>query len=123
MACAGLKGFQRLKRLSKWRTFRPPWLTSPGPGPKPLDGSISLKLLFKTKLQSESFDNLDDLLGFWVQKLRPKAEVLNWGCSHLLGVQDGISWGANFSDNTKINKSNVAKMFFPSGRGAGFKMN
>jgi len=24
----------------KWRTFRPPWPTLPGPGPKPFDGSI-----------------------------------------------------------------------------------
>jgi len=50
----------------KWRTFRPPWPTSPGPKPKPLDGSISLIFLLETKLQSESFDTLDDLLGFWV---------------------------------------------------------
>jgi len=26
-----------------WRAFRPPWPTSPGPGPKPLDGTILLK--------------------------------------------------------------------------------
>jgi len=53
-----------------WRTLRPPWPTSPGPGPKPLDGSISLlKFLLETRLQSESFDTLDDLLGFRVQNL------------------------------------------------------
>jgi len=52
-----------------WRTFRPPWPTSPGPGPKPLDGNISLKFLLETRPQSESFDILDDLLGFQVQKL------------------------------------------------------
>jgi len=52
-----------------WRTFRPPWPTSPGPGLKPLDGSISLKVLLETRLQYESFDTLDDLLGFRVQKL------------------------------------------------------
>jgi len=51
----------------KWRTFRPPWPTLPGPGPKPLDDSISLKFLLETRLQSESFDTVDDLLGFWVQ--------------------------------------------------------
>jgi len=56
----------------KWRTFRPPWLTSPGPGRQPLDGSISLKFLLETRLQSESFDTLDDLLGFRVQKLWSK---------------------------------------------------
>ena len=50
-----------------WRTFRPPWPTSPFPGPKPLDGSISLKFLLETRLQSKSFDTLDDLLGFQVQ--------------------------------------------------------
>jgi len=53
----------------KWRTFRPPWPTSPGPGPKPLDRSISLKFLLETRLHSESFYTLDDLLGFQVQKL------------------------------------------------------
>ena len=30
----------------KWKTFRPPWPTSPGPGLKTLDGSILLKFLF-----------------------------------------------------------------------------
>ena len=39
------------------------------PGLKPLDGSISLKFLLETRLQSESFDTLDDLLGFRVEKL------------------------------------------------------
>ena len=39
------------------------------PGPKPLDGSISLKFLLETRLQSESVDTLDDLLGFQVEKL------------------------------------------------------
>jgi len=32
-------------------------------------GSISLKFLLETRLQSESFDTLDDLLGSQVQKL------------------------------------------------------
>ena len=53
----------------KWRTFRPPWPTLLGPGRQPLGGSISLKFLLETRLQSESFDNLYDLLGFRVQKL------------------------------------------------------
>jgi len=53
----------------KWRTFRPPWPTLPGPERQPLGGSISLKFLLETRLQSESFDTLDDLLGFRVQKL------------------------------------------------------
>jgi len=53
----------------EWRTFRSSWPTSPGPGPKLLNGSILLKLLLGTRLQSESFDTLDDLLGFRVQKL------------------------------------------------------
>jgi len=43
--------------------------TFPGPGLKPLDGSISLKFLLETRPQSESFDTLNDLLGFRVQKL------------------------------------------------------
>jgi len=53
----------------KWRTFRPPWPTLPGPGPQPLGGNISLKFLLEPRLQSESLDTLDDLLGFRVQKL------------------------------------------------------
>jgi len=53
----------------KCRTFRTPWPTLPGPEHQPLGGSISLKFLLETRLQSESFDTLDDLLGFWVQKL------------------------------------------------------
>jgi len=32
------------------------------PWPKPLDGSISLKFLLETRLQSKSFDTVDDLL-------------------------------------------------------------
>ena len=51
------------------RTFRPPWPTMPGPGRQPIGGSISLKFLLETRLLSESFDTLDDLLGFRVQKL------------------------------------------------------
>jgi len=51
------------------RTFRPPWPTLPGPGRQPLVGSFSLKFLLEPRLQSESFDTLDDLLGFRVQKL------------------------------------------------------
>ena len=39
-----------------------------GPGRQPLGGSILLKFLLETRLQSESFDTLDDLLGFRVQK-------------------------------------------------------
>ena len=38
----------------KWRTFRPPWPTLPGPGRQPLGGSIFLKFLLETMLQSES---------------------------------------------------------------------
>jgi len=34
-----------------------------------LDGSILLKFLLETRLQSKSFDTLDDLLVFRVQKL------------------------------------------------------
>jgi len=54
---------------SKWRTFRPPWPILPGSGGQPLGGSISLKFLPETRPQSESFDTLDNLLGFLVQKL------------------------------------------------------
>ena len=51
------------------RTFRTPWRTSPGLGPKPSDGSISLKFLLETRLQSELFNTLDDLLGYRVEKV------------------------------------------------------
>ena len=34
-----------------------------------LDGSISLKFLLETRLQSDSFDTLDEMLRFQVQKL------------------------------------------------------
>jgi len=50
-------------------TFKPPWPTLPGPGHQSLGGSISLKFLLENRLQSESFDTLDDLMGFRVQKL------------------------------------------------------
>ena len=45
------------------------WPTLPGPGCQLLGGSILLKFLLETRPQSESFDTLDDLLGFRVQKL------------------------------------------------------
>ena len=53
----------------KWRTFRPLWPNLPGPVRQPLGGSVSLKFLLETRLQSESFDNLRDLLEFRIQKL------------------------------------------------------
>jgi len=53
----------------QWRTFSPPWPTSPGPGHQPLDGSILLKFLLDSRLELQSFDTLDDLLGFRAQKL------------------------------------------------------
>ena len=39
------------------------------PTVQPLGGSISLKFLLETRLQSEPFNTTDDLLGFRVQKL------------------------------------------------------
>jgi len=65
--CLGVRIFCEWRH--KWRTFWPPWPTLPGSGCQPLGGSISLKFLLETRLQSESFDTLDDLLGFRVQKL------------------------------------------------------
>ena len=42
-----------------------------------------------------------------------KAVVLNWGCSHPLGVREGTFWGANFSSqllfSTNNNTSNGAR--------------
>ena len=65
--CLGVRFFCEWRH--KWRTFWPPWPTLPGPGCQPLGGSISLKFLLETRLQCVSFDTLDDLLGFRVQKL------------------------------------------------------
>jgi len=65
--CLGVRFFCEWRH--KWRTFRPPWPTLPGPGRQPLGGSVSLKFLLETRLQSKFFDTLDDLLGFRVQKL------------------------------------------------------
>jgi len=62
-------------------------------------------------------------MGKATASLYSKAAVLNWGRSQPQGMRGGTSWGANFSDNTKNNTSNGAKMIFPSGRDAGFKMN
>ena len=68
--CLGVQIFYEW--YHKWKTFRPPWPTLPDPGRQLLDGSISLKFLLETRLQSESFDTLDDLLGFRVQQLWSK---------------------------------------------------
>ena len=65
--CLGVRFFCEWHH--KWRTFWPPWPTLPGPGRQLLGGSISLKFLLETRLQSKSFDTLDDLLGFGVPKL------------------------------------------------------
>jgi len=42
------------------------------PGSKPLNGSISLKFLLETRLESEFFEPLIDFLGSWVHKVWPK---------------------------------------------------
>ena len=49
--------------------FWPFWLKLPGPGPKLLDGSISLKFLLETRLESKSFEPLIGFLRFQVQTL------------------------------------------------------
>jgi len=51
------------------RAIKLSWSTSPGPVPKLLDDCILLKFLLETRLQSESFDTLNNLLGFRVQKV------------------------------------------------------
>jgi len=62
-------GFRFFVSDHKWNSFKLFWPTSSGPRPKLLDGSISLKFLLETRLKSESFDTLDDVLRFQVQKL------------------------------------------------------
>jgi len=44
--------------------FQSFWLMLPGPGPKPLDGCISLKLFLGTRLESESFEPFIVFLAF-----------------------------------------------------------
>jgi len=51
--------------------FWPFWIRLLGPGPKLLHGSISLRILLETRLESKFFEPLIDFLGFWVQKLWP----------------------------------------------------
>jgi len=52
--------------------FWPFWLSLPGPGPNPLNGSIFLKFLLETRLESKSLELLIDFLRFYVQKVWPK---------------------------------------------------
>jgi len=52
LLCTRKKFFARGMRFfcewrHKWRTFRPPWPTLPGPGRQLLDGSILLKFFWK----------------------------------------------------------------------------
>ena len=54
--------------------LRTSWPTLPSFGCQSLDGSISLKFLLETRLLSESFDTLDDLLRF-----RQKKIFFGWG--------------------------------------------
>jgi len=56
----------------QWSTFRPLWSTSPGPGPKPLVGSILLKFFLETRVKSESCDSLADLLELGFKVYDPK---------------------------------------------------
>jgi len=42
---------------------------SSGPRPELVDGSVLLNFSLETRLKSKFFDTLDDLLGFWAQKL------------------------------------------------------
>ena len=49
----------------KWRTFRPPWLTLPGPGRQLLGGSFSLKFLLQIRPQSKSLIFWMTCWGFW----------------------------------------------------------
>ena len=43
----------------KWSSFRCFLATTSGPGPKPLDGSISLTFLLETRVKSKSFETCD----------------------------------------------------------------
>ena len=61
----------------KWRTVRPPWPTLPGPGRLPLGGSILLKFLLETRLQSESFDNQKIFFRVQSTRLADPFELLN----------------------------------------------
>jgi len=54
-----------MTRVGYW----PLYLRLFAPGPKPLDGNISLKFVLENRLEHESFQPLIDFLGFWIQKL------------------------------------------------------
>jgi len=47
-------------------------LRSPGPGPKLLDGSVLLKFVLETRLESKFFEPVIDFLRVRVQMLWPK---------------------------------------------------
>jgi len=71
-------GFQIFCEWHKWSTFKQLWSTSSGPGPKSLDGRISLKFLLDTRWKSKSSDTLDDLLRFQFQNLWSKvSKIIN----------------------------------------------
>jgi len=56
--------------------FWPFWLRLPGPGPKLLVGSISLKFVFQSTLEFKSLEAMTDFLGFRVQKLWPENKII-----------------------------------------------
>ena len=100
----------------KWRTFRPPWPTLPGPGRQPLGGSISLKFLLETRLQSESFDTLDDRLGFRVQKLWCKLVKLLFILDHNFWTRNARKSIKNLKDSdlSLVSNENLSKTLWPS---------
>jgi len=111
----------------KWKTLRPPWPSSPGPGFKALDGNISLKFLLETRLQSDFFDTLDDLLGFRVQKLWSKVNkyLTKWLIKKLINlfILDYNFWtrnarksikGSKDSDSSLVANENFREILWPS---------
>jgi len=65
---------QIFREWHTWNTFRPPWPTSPGP--KPLDGSIVLKLLLETRLQPS-------LLILWMTCWVSGSKVMIWSNNNI----------------------------------------
>jgi len=82
---------------------------------KPLDGSILLKFLLETRLQFDSFDNLDDLLGFQVRKSWSK--VINIFLDHKFWSRNGSKSikGSKDSDSSLLSNKNFIKILWLSG--------
>ena len=83
LVCNGKKFFRlQIGWYRKWDRIRLLWLRLLGTGHKPLDRSISLQFLVKTRLKSKPIEPLIDFLVFLLHKLRPK--------KHKIGISQKV---------------------------------